>query len=822
LPSKGTTGEAADSAATLRNVLRLEQQRGHDDRAVVGGLSALMARIGPPAELSGDLLERIRHYRDQTEPERSETVAAALDILDRLATGGGPGSVTLPRNLPADFRNQPPDLPSRGPRTTRAAIVPPAPKGPRPLDPRAPVASMPAVGATRVKRLAALGVTTLGDLRFHLPNRYVFYPPPEAASALGFQHLASFEGLVTRVEVTHLPHRRLRIAATLSDSTGSVGAVWIRSGFAPPGIRQGTRLAVSGELVRYGRQTYFENPEYEPASDPPLNTRGITPVYPLTAGLSQPFMRGLVRRAVDGLPPVEEWLPEWLRSEEDLIPRNKSILELHRPTSEARLAAAQHRYAFDELFALQILVLQRRLEHQALKSNPIQVPWSLLAELRQRLPFALTGDQQRALSEILADVAHDRPMLRLLQGEVGSGKTVVAAMAMLAGVASGGQAALMAPTEILAEQHLRTLTDLFGGTRPALEAALGRPVRVALLSGALSRADRQRTLAAIASGEVDVVVGTQAIIQSDVEFKRLLLAVVDEQHRFGVNQRVAVRQKGESPHLLVMTATPIPRTMALTIYGDLDVSMIDELPAGRQPVQTELLRPLGRNTAHQAIRAAVADGRQAFVICPLVEGSPSVEARAATEEYERLQEGDLAGLRLALLHGRMRPADKDQVMRDFAEHRSDVLVSTSVVEVGIDVPNATVMVVEGAERFGLAQLHQFRGRVARGIEAGQCFLIAGSETPEALERLAAVVQSTNGLELAEEDLRIRGPGEYAGLRQSGFPALRIAQITDLEFVQQVREAAGRLLQEDPALQHPEHRTLAEAVRAAGESAGEVN
>jgi ATP-dependent DNA helicase RecG len=816
LQGSGPTRDTSGAAGTLRNVLRLEQQRGHDDRAVVGGLSRLVERLEPPIELDADLAERMRRYGELTESERSRTASEVLDALDRLAGGA---------HAPAAIQDTP-QVPSR-PQPARASLgrsptaVRPA-ASTRPLDARAPVSSLPGVGATRAKRLAALGITTVEDLRFHLPNRYIFYPPPEPASSLGFQRLASFEGTVTRVDVAHLPHKRLRITATLSDGTGSVGAVWIRAGVVPPTIRQGTRLAVSGELVRYGRQTYFENPDYEPASEPPLNTRGIVPVYPLTAGLSQPFARALVRRAVEGLPPAEEWLPEWLRDEEELIPRNASILELHRPTSEERLAAAQLRYGFDELFTLQLLVLQRRVAHQSLKSNPIDVPWSLLAELRQRLPFSLTGGQQRALSEILADVARDRPMLRLLQGEVGSGKTVVAAMAMLAAVASGGQAVLMAPTEILAEQHLRTLADLFGGTRPALEAALGRPVRVVLLSGVLSRGERQRTLSAIATGEADVVVGTQAIIQSDVEFSRLLLAVVDEQHRFGVNQRVAVRQKGESPHLLVMTATPIPRTLALTVYGDLDVSTIDELPAGRRPVQTELLRPMARESAYAAIRSAAAEGRQAFVICPLVEGSPSVEARAATEEYARLQEADLAGLGLALLHGRMRPADKDQVMRDFAAHEYDVLVSTSVVEVGIDVPNATVMVIEGAERFGLAQLHQFRGRVARGVEPGQCFLIAGSETPEAMERLSAVAQSTNGLELAEEDLRIRGPGDYAGLRQSGFPALRIAQVTDVEFVQQVHEAAGRLLEKDPTLERPEHGALARAVELLSESAGEVN
>ena len=817
LPGNNRTQTVDDATTVLKNVLLLEQQRGHDNRAVVGGLSALVDRIETPHSLAPELLDRVRHYGDEPEAERKRLVSEVIAALE----GRTPPSSAAQRDHSAPRRARQStaeavESKAGAVRRTATAVAS------RTLDPRAPVAGLPGVGTTRGRRLEALGITTVGDLRFHLPNRYIFYPPPQSASSLGFQHLASFEGTVTRVDVTHLPHKRIRIAATLSDGTGSVGAVWIRAGFAPTAIRQGTRLAVSGELTRYGRQICFENPDYEPASARPLNTRAIVPVYPLTAGLSQPFVRSLVRRAIDGLPALEEWLPEWLLEEEALVPRDESIQELHHPTSEEHLAAAQRRFAFDELFGLQVLVLRRRAEQQALKSNPIRVPWSLLAELRQQLPFSLTGGQQRALADILADVARDRPMLRLLQGEVGSGKTVVAAMAMLTAVAAGGQAALMAPTEILAEQHLRTLTHLLGGTRPALDAALGRPVRVALLTGALTRAERQRTLSQIAGAEADVVVGTQAIIQTDVEFARLLLAVVDEQHRFGVNQRLAVRQKGASPHFLVMTATPIPRTMALTIHGDLDVSMIDELPAGRRPVETELLRPLGRNAAYEAIRAAVAGGRQAFVICPLVEGSPTVEARAATEEYERLKESDLAGLRLALLHGRMRSADKDRVMREFGEHKTDVLVSTSVVEVGIDVPNATVMVVEGAERFGLAQLHQFRGRVARGRVAGQCFLVAGSETPEALERLAAVVESNNGLELAEEDLRIRGPGEYAGFRQSGFPALRIAQMTDLDFVQQVRNAAGRLLAQDPALERPEHSALALQVRALGESAGEAN
>jgi ATP-dependent DNA helicase RecG len=499
-----------------------------------------------------------------------------------------------------------------------------------------------------------------------------------------------------------------------------------------------------------------------------------------------------------------------------------ALQEVHGPTSSDALAEAQRRLSFDELLPMQLLVMRRRLTYQLAAAVPIEVPWTLLAEFRRQLPFPLTGGQQRVFSTLLEDISRPRPMVRLLQGEVGSGKTVVAAMVLLAAVASGGQGAIMAPTEILAEQHFRTLQSLYERAAPALETALGRSLRLALLSGALSRAERQQTIAAIAAGEVDIVVGTHAVIQSDVEFAHLLLAVVDEQHRFGVSQRVAVRRKGENPHLLVMTATPIPRTLALTLFGDLDISRIDEMPAGRQPVETILLRPLARGQAYDRIRAEVAAGHQVFVICPLVEGSAAVEARAAVTEYERLRHHELAGLRLALLHGRMRPAEKDAIMRAFADGEHDVLVSTSVVEVGVDVPNATVMVIEGAERFGLAQLHQFRGRVGRGTAAGVCFLIAGNESPEALERLEAVVRSTNGLDLAEEDLRMRGPGDYVGLRQSGLPALQIARLSDLELVERVRRAASSVLERDPALQSPEHRVLGDVVQRYEHNGIEVN
>jgi ATP-dependent DNA helicase RecG len=616
--------------------------------------------------------------------------------------------------------------------------------------------------------------------------------------------------------------RRVKITAVLSDPTGSVAAVWIRAGHLPPTFRVGTRLAVSGSFVRYGRQAYFDNPEYEPAADRPLNTRRTVPVYPLTAGISQPLMRAIIRQALERLPPVEESLPAELLLHEQLCARNEAVRKLHWPASAADIEAAQRRLAFDEMLPIQLFVLQRRNTHRAVRSPSLPIPWPLLAEFRRHLPFALTRAQQRVLSTILEDVASDEPMARLLQGEVGSGKTVVAAMVVLSAVASGGQAALMAPTEILAEQHFRTLEGLYGGTRATVESAVGHHLRMARLSGALSRSQRERRLKEIAAGEVDLVVGTHAVIQADVEFPNLVLTIVDEQHRFGVGQRLALRQKGKNPHLLVMTATPIPRTLALTLYGDLDVSTIDELPAGRKAITTTLLHGGNRSQAYAAVREEVAAGHQAFVICPLVEGSPATEARAAVTEYERLRTTELAGLRVALLHGRLRAAEKDRVMSQFAAGAHDVLISTSVVEVGIDVPNATVMAVEGAERFGLAQLHQFRGRVGRGPAPSRCFLIAGTESPESLERLSIVARSTDGLELAEEDLRIRGPGDYFGTRQSGFPALRIARLTDLDFVQHVREVARRLLDGDPHLERPEHRHLALGASRFAEDAGDAN
>jgi ATP-dependent DNA helicase RecG len=446
--------------------------------------------------------------------------------------------------------------------------------------------------------------------------------------------------------------------------------------------------------------------------------------------------------------------------------------------------------------------------------TPVPVDRALLDRFVQSLPFELTEAQQHSMEQILGDMTKPFPMSRLLQGDVGSGKTVVAAAAMLMAVAAGKQAALMAPTEILAEQHYRTISELLAdGT----ELELARPVAIELLTGSLGRVERRHVYGALASGEIDIVVGTHALIQQHVTFDDLAMVVVDEQHRFGVLQRSTLRSKGAAPHTLVMSATPIPRSLALTIYGDLEISVIDELPSGRQAIETRWLLPAERERAYGFLRSQIEKGRQAFILYPLIEGSDKVEARAAVEEYERLQGEIFPDLRLGLLHGRLKAKEKDEVMSRFRAGELDILISTSVIEVGIDVPNATVMLVEGADRFGLAQLHQFRGRVGRAEFKSYCLLLSDSASPQdpetrtTWERLKAIEETQDGFVLAEKDLELRGPGDFFGVRQSGIPQLRLARLSNVRILEQARAEAQALFEQDPTLSLPENQALAEQV-----------
>jgi ATP-dependent DNA helicase RecG len=528
---------------------------------------------------------------------------------------------------------------------------------------------------------------------------------------------------------------------------------------------------------------------------------------------------------------VNDPIPAADRAEGQLSPIAEAIRQYHYPDSEAAAEEARQRLALGEFVAVQAAVLMRRAEWQQENTAPAL---SLEAEREgflRSLPFGLTRAQQRCIDEIDRDLRGPHPMLRLLQGDVGSGKTVVAFAAMLAAVRSGYQAALMAPTEILAEQHMRSLSRVLGGEELSPLAGmfapewLGRPLRVLLLTGSLTASQKQQIRGDAAHGGADIVIGTHALLEDDMEMPRLGLAVVDEQHRFGVLQRAKLRQKGLNPHLLVMTATPIPRTLALTVYGDLEVSTIDEMPPGRKPIKTRWYQPHERDDAYAFMRKHLDAGEQAYVICPLVEESETLDVRSAEEEFEHLRNGPLAGYTLELLHGRMAGRMKDDVMGRFGRGEVQALVSTSVIEVGIDVPNATVIVIEGAERFGLSQLHQFRGRVGRSEKQSYCLLFSSEEDPgpDARERLEAMAETTDGFALAEVDLRMRGEGETWGRLQSGSNTmLRVARLTDREILLRAREIARRVLARDPKLQKPENHPLAAAAKLFLDKATEAN
>ena len=660
------------------------------------------------------------------------------------------------------------------------------------------------------------------DLLYLFPHRHNDFGRVRKIDELEIGQEQTVVVTVWTAEATRIGRRLKGTEATVADETGMMRVVWFNQPYLARQLRTNAQLVLSGRVNLYKGQKTFESPEWELLeSEDLIHTGRLVPVYPLTSGLAARTARRVVKEALDGyVDLLSEPLPGPVLKRRRLLPLRRAVRQIHYPDSRDDLEDARRRLAFDELLIIQLGVLRRRREWQeGGRAEPLTLPDEALRGFLSSLPFRLTSAQDRALAHILRDVSEARPMSRLLQGDVGSGKTVVATAALLAAVASGCQGVMMAPTEILAEQHHRTLFRLLSGRdepppddtlRPP---CLEKPLHLSLLTGSVPSPEKTQIYEGMAEGRVDIVVGTHALIQAAVGFRRLGLAVVDEQHRFGVMQRAALREKGRSPHLLVMTATPIPRTLALTVYGDLDISVIDEMPAGRKPVKTLWALPHERDDTYRFVREQVAEGRQAFVICPLIEESEALVARAAVQEFERLKTEvwpDLAP-RMGLLHGRMPAAEKDRVMRDFHDGRLAILVSTAVVEVGIDVPNATVMMVEGADRFGLAQLHQFRGRVGRREDQGYCLLLSDSPSEEAQERLRLMEETQDGFALAEADLRLRGPGEFFGTRQSGLPDLKVARLSDVQLIEEAREEAARLLDEDPDLERAEHTLLAAEV-----------
>ena len=665
---------------------------------------------------------------------------------------------------------------------------------------------VPGLSGKRGADLRKAGIATVADLLLHVPRRYVDRSRTVPLAELPLGEEVTVIGTVEKVAVRRPRRNLVIIEATVNDGQGVVAAVWFNQAFRERQLTPGVEVALSGKVERYRGRLQMQSPDADVLDRPSesLITGRVVPVHGTAGGVGPGHLRRAIHTALGTARPMPDPLPPALVERLGLAPRDAAIGDIHFPLEMSAVGPARRRLVFDELFRLELALAVRKHRQIAAAEGIAHLAEAGLVEsFLESLPFAITGAQQRAIAEIRSDLRSPHPMHRLLQGEVGSGKTVVAMAALLAAVQGGYQGAVMAPTEVLAEQHYLGLAPL--------GALVG--VRMALLTG--SSPNRSEVLEAVATGTVDIVVGTHALIQEGVHFARLGVAVVDEQHRFGVHQRVQLKEKAEGPEpdLLIMTATPIPRTLSMTLYGDLDVTVLDEMPQGRIPVKTTLVAPgsPAERKVYDLIRAEVAAGRQAFVVCPLVEDSEKLQAASATAEYERLT-GVFPDLRVGLIHGQMRSGEKEEVMGRMRAGTVDVLVATTVIEVGIDIPNATVMVIEDADRFGLSQLHQLRGRVGRGGHPSHCFLIAAPTTPEGEARLEAMAATTDGFRLAEEDLRIRGQGTVFGARQAGMADLRIADILrDIEILIEARREAFDLVAADPELRA--HRDLAEETNA---------
>jgi len=672
-----------------------------------------------------------------------------------------------------------------------------------------PVSELKAVGPKLEASLAEMEIHTTLDLLQHYPRRYHDRTKQAEIAELAVGEEATVFAEVKKIRGFRTRQGRAMVEAEVFDGSSYLRVVFFNQGWREKQLPVGTAAAFFGRVEYRRSRRQMTNPIVDILDRVGENTGAIVPVYP-QSGKAEVFtwqLRKLVAACLQKTKPrgFAEPLGTQLLEEHGLVDRTRAYRGIHRPEGHDDHRRAAQRLKFDEFVRMQVgLAARKRALEQEQTGIRHTVDGPLVEAFHARLPFALTADQRRAIDEILRDLASSAPMHRLLQGDVGSGKTVVALTALLVAVQGGYQGAFMAPTEVLAEQHYvtsrRLLEDLVVPTDTTLVGE--RPVRVELITNRTGAADRRRLADGLRAGEIDIVVGTHALIYGEVDFANLGLAVIDEQHRFGVEQRALLRGMGEEPDVLVMTATPIPRTAAMLVYGDLDKSELRQMPPGRAPVTTQVIgpSPLERSVAYERLRAEVESGRQAYLVCPLVEGSARTEAKAATEELERLREEELAGLRLGLLHGQLPARDKEAVMDAFRAGNLDVLVATTVIEVGVDVPNATVMIVEDADRFGLSQLHQLRGRIGRGGGESWCFLFAEPSTPEAIARMEAVSASTDGFLLAERDLEIRGAGEVFGERQAGFSDLKLGRIPrDEPIVLEARAVAERILDDDPTL-----------------------
>ncbi|MEW5830752.1 MAG: ATP-dependent DNA helicase RecG [Chloroflexota bacterium] len=818
------------SLEKLRKFFTLEKEKGYEDTAIIGGLAKILdfweaeaRNDGVPEETIQLVASRLRDYHRLTPESRAEMLKGVWKrVIGRTDEGESRPEAPArpapgPDERPASVKRE---QPSPRPAPGIAAARPGAVTSQTPAELNAKLTVLSGVGPRNAQSLTKLGMFTLGDMLYYFPRRYDDYSQLKPIKSLWYGESVTVIGTVQSVYSRPIKGGKATLVEIIiSDGTASLRLSFFNQPWMANRLKAGEAISVSGRVEQYLGRLVMNSPDWEMVEVENLHTNRIVPVYALTEGILQKWLRKLMNQVVTHWAPrVADPLPEAVLESARLSDLGMAILQTHFPDSQEELKAARRRLAFDEIFFLQMGVLRQKRDWQSVEARAFEVPDEWFEARLKTLPFELTSAQQRALSEMRADLKSGAPMNRLLQGDVGSGKTVVAALAAHIIVQNGAQAAIMAPTSILAEQHFRSLSRLLSEGEDGLPEGTIR-----LLVGDTPESEKEDIRAGLAGGGIKVVIGTHALLEEPVQFADLQLVVIDEQHRFGVEQRAVLRSKGSTPHLLVMTATPIPRSLALTLYGDLELSIMDEMPAGRQPIATYILTPRERERAYTLLRSQIKDDHQAFIVYPLIEESDKSDRPAAVAEHARLQKEVFADLKLGLLHGKMRPDEKDEVMLKFRNKEYDILVATTVVEVGVDVPNATVMLIEGANNFGLAQLHQLRGRVGRGEAQSFCLLIPDQEDKTENERLQAMVETNDGFILAERDLQQRGPGEFLGTRQSGYATtLKMASLTDIELVELAREQAAGVFERDPDLTQPEHALLSEAVERFWTGKGDVS
>ena len=797
--SRQTSSDHATKS--LKNVLNLERKLEFTDRAVMGGLDRFISHIATQLGWIRDV-EPLKgtNYAALSPGQRHRWASAILGQL---------GSTNSAQRISKKPKSKTTSNPRRQPSKTRAKY-----------DLNTPLSDLIFIHKATRSKLTRLGVRNLRDLLRLFPNRHVDYSKVTKIQDAIHGEMTTVVGRVIRSEVAKIGPAPGAAKITINDGTELLEATFFRQAYLTHKIKQGSLITLSGEIGSFNNRLQMQNPEHEQlydenSHDSQQNNSQLThagillPVYPSTDGLAQRSLRSATRKSLDvGLPVLDEFLTQDIKNRHSLADLSEAYESIHYPKSINDQLQARRRLAFDELFMYQLAALKRRWEWRDRQSGILidrDKGQRVVASFLNSLEFHLTIDQKESLNALLKDMASGAPMGRLLQGEVGSGKTVVALCALLAVSSAGYQGAFMAPTEVLAEQHFLSIANQLNAEsvsnepkdtvrQAILPSSTNHRINIVLLTGSLQASVKSRIQQMIADGEADLIIGTHALLQDQVMIPRLGLAVVDEQHRFGVEQRGALTQQTPRPHLLGMSATPIPRTLSLTIYGDLDITTLKILPEGRQPITTSLAtNEVAKNHTYELVRQQIAHGKQAFVVCPLIEPSDSIESASALEELKTLQQGEFKNLRVGLLHGRMKLAEKQDVMERVRNNQIDVLVATPVIEVGMDIPNATVMIIMSANRFGLAQLHQLRGRVGRGKDESYCILMANSKDDLANERIEAMVKYSDGFVLAEEDLRIRGPGDFMGTRQSGWDELKIATIDDVDLLRVARKEATNLM-----------------------------